>query len=68
MEHESLKEIIEDLKGFTSDGLQPGALPSFHVAQVLAGDVMVLPAGFVFLERAVNADSITVKVAGFAKE
>jgi hypothetical protein len=38
-------------------------MPSFCVAQLNAGDVMFIPTGFLFLEKAVNATSLSIKVA-----
>lgn len=56
---------MDSIKNITADELNqyPGSMPSLLVGQVLPGDLVHLPFGYIFLEKCVNARSVTLKVA-----
>lgn len=62
VESSELQDVLNFVQTATPKSLSPGSVPSFQVAQILTGDCLYLPFGFVFLERALNGDSITLKV------
>lgn len=64
IEGNSLADCIDFLKRVTNKDLAdcPGSVPSLAVNQVLLGDVVYLPLGYMFLERAVSANSVCIKV------
>ncbi|CAL1156990.1 unnamed protein product, partial [Cladocopium goreaui] len=60
-ETQELSKVLQCLKELTPDSLKAGSLPTFMVNQVTAGDMVFLPFGFIFCEKATNAASITIR-------
>ena len=63
IENPSLQACTEFMRMSTPSDLPAGSVPSFLVNQVMVGDVMVMPMGYMFVEKAVNSNSICIKVA-----
>ena len=55
-------EALDFMKNAQPDSFPDGSVPSFQVGQLLPGDALVLPMATIYLEKAINAHSITLKV------
>ena len=64
LEEETMESWRSWLEQLTVASLtkNPTSVPSLLVAQILPGDIVWLPMGYYFLEKAIGADAITFKV------
>ena len=63
IESKELPRVLDWLKTVTPDTLPAESVPTFAVGQVLMGDLLFTPLAYYFVEKAVNANSISLKVS-----
>ena len=59
----SLKDALQFMKDMDPEKLPAGSVPSFMVGNISANDAVFLPMGCLFVEKAINANSICAKVS-----
>lgn len=62
-ESNELKKLMGWLKGASPKEIPAGSVTTFQLGQILPGDAVFLPFGSIFVEKALNAHSVTLKVA-----
>ena len=62
-----MANIMQFLKDASPDTVENYSVPTLAMGQVLMGDVVYLPFAYLFLEKAVNAASYTLKVSWFSE-
>ena len=62
IESNELKKLMGWLKGASTKEIPAGSVTTFQLGQILPGDAVFLPFGSIFVEKALNAHSVTLKV------
>ena len=68
IENDALMPALDCMKGITPDTISPGSVPSFCVNQVSPGDLLWTPCAYLFVEKAVNANSIALRATWHRKD
>ena len=66
-EAKDMDTILNFMRAAEPDALPAGSVPSFQAGQLLPGDALFLPMVAVYLEKAINANSITLKATWSSK-
>ena len=63
IEADSIKSVLDFLKSANTENLKDGSVPSLVVGRIAVGDLVWMPMAYMFVEKAVNAHSVSIKAS-----